>query len=181
MRSLLAANLTRLRKTNLFWGTALLHIAFGLFRVYTICDDLKYGYPAVFDDAMFTYILIEGCIMAVFIAVFLGTEYSDGAVRNKIAAGHERGAIYLANLMTAAAACCLFIAVYLLTVLMVGLPLLGGPSLSAKTILLLLAGTLATAASFCGIYTFLAMGFSSKSAACLLCLLLYFGMLTGTT
>ena len=145
MRELLAANLVRLRKTGLFWGAALLHAAFALFRIYTIVDDRKYGYETTLDEALFTFIMIEGLVMAVFIAVFLGTEYSDGTVRNKITAGHGRVRIYLANLLTVCLACLVFTAVYLLTTLAVGLPVLGGLTLGAGVIASTLLGTLATA------------------------------------
>ena len=151
MRELMAANLVRLRKTPLFWGAALLHGAFALFRIYTIFDDRKYGYQTTLDEALFTYIMIAGLVMAVFIAVFLGTEYSDGTIRNKIAAGHSRSCIYLANLLTVCLACLIFTAVYLLAALAVGLPVLGGLTLSAPVILTTLLGTLATAAAFCSL------------------------------
>ncbi len=156
MRELLAANLVRLRKTGLFWGAALLHAAFALFRIYTIVDDRKYGYETTLDEALFTFIMIEGLVMAVFIAVFLGTEYSDGTVRNKITAGHGRVRIYLANLLTVCLACLVFTAVYLLTTLAVGLPVLGGLTLGAGVI-------------------------ASKSTGCILCILLFFGLMIAST
>ena len=163
MRRLLAANLSRMRKTFLFWGTLLFHAAFALFRIYTIYQDRKFGYQTTLDEALFTVIMVEGLTTAVFTAVFLGTEYSDGAVRNKIAVGHSRMHIYLANLLTVSIACLLFIAVYLLTILAVGLPVLGGPALSVRVILNTLLGTLATAAAFCSLYTLVGMSVSQKS------------------
>lgn len=181
MRKLLTANLLRLRKMVLFWGTAALHAAFALFRIYTIWDDRKYGYQTTLDEALFTCILIEGLVMAVFIAVFLGTEYSDGTVRNKIAAGHSRGCIYLANLLTVCIACLLFTAVYLLTALAVGLPVLGGLTLGVGVIVKTLLGTLATAAAFCSLYALAGMSLSHKSTACMVCILLFFGMMIAST
>lgn len=181
MRELLAANLVRLRKTGLFWGAALLHAAFALFRIYTIVDDRKYGYETTLDEALFTFIMIEGLVMAVFIAVFLGTEYSDGTVRNKITAGHGRVRIYLANLLTVCLACLVFTAVYLLTTLAVGLPVLGGLTLGAGVIASTLLGTLATAAAFCSLYTLIGMSVSRKSTGCILCILLFFGMMIAST
>lgn len=181
MRKLLTASLLRLRKMHLFWGAMLLHAAFALFRIYTIWDDRKYGYQTTLDEALFTCILIEGLVMAVFIAVFLGTEYSDGTVRNKIAAGHGRMCIYLANLLTVCLACLLFTAVYLLTALAVGLPVLGGLTLGGGVIVKTLLGTLATAAAFCSLYTLTGMSVSRKSTGCILCILLFFGMMIAST
>ena len=182
MRRLLAANFAHLRKIHLFWGTILLHAAFGIFRIHTLYRDIQTGYYTVsLDDALFSHILIEGVIMAVFIAVFMGTEYSDGTIRNKVVAGHERIHIYLANLIAVTAACFLFIAVYLVTALAAGIPVMGGPVLGAKAILITSAGTLVTAVSFCSLYTLIGMVFSSKSTGCIICILLYFSMMICTT
>lgn len=182
MRRLLAANFLRLKKMHLFWGALLLHAGFGLFRLYTMYKDMQTGrYVVTIDDAFFSYILITGLTTAVFISVFLGTEYGDGAIRNKITAGHSRQSIYFANLITMTAACFLFSAAYILTVLAAGTPVFGFLTIGLKQILLTLLGTAFTSAAFCSIYTFISMSSSRKTNSAILCLLLYFGLMIATT
>lgn len=45
------------------------------------------------------YIMPFFVIIAIVIALIIGTEHSDGSFRNKITAGHSKGNIYLANLI----------------------------------------------------------------------------------
>ena len=52
-----------------------------------------------FNEMLFIHV-----VMAVFIPFFIGVEYSDGTIRNKIAVGHTRADIYLANVIVCYAA-----------------------------------------------------------------------------
>lgn len=45
----------------------------------------------------FNVLLAIGIVMAMFVSFFLGTEYGDGAIRNKLMVGHKRRDIYLVN------------------------------------------------------------------------------------
>lgn len=59
----------------------------------------KFGYEATLDNFFFdyaTYILVLG---AIFCSLFIGTEYSDGTIRNKLIMGYSRQKIYCANLI----------------------------------------------------------------------------------
>lgn len=181
MRKLLAANLARMRKMPLFWGILLLGIGFALFRVYTSYQDAQIGYAVTTDEILFTYILMTGLVMAVFISLFLGTEYHDGVIRNKLIAGHSRTAIYLANLLTVSTACLLFTAAYILTALAVSIPVFGYPTLSAKVITATFLGTLMVSAAFCSLYTLVSMSFSHKATSAIVCILLFFAFLCAST
>ena len=50
------------------------------------------------------FVLMSGVVLSAFCSLFVGAEYSDGTIRNKIAVGHSRAAVYLANLVTCSAA-----------------------------------------------------------------------------
>ena len=181
MRKLLAAALTRMRKTPLFWGTLLLEIAFALFRVWTSYQDKKTGYEITTDELLFSYILTTGLVMAVFISMFLGTEYHDGTIRNKFVAGHSRTAIYFANLAAVLTACLLFTAAYLVTALAAGSAVFGPPTMNASVLAAVFAGTLTVSAAFCAIYTLIAMNCSHKATSAIICILLFFGLLCAST
>ena len=88
MRNLLSANFLRLRKSMLFWGCLILMLLLGAgFSLYCFLDRRTYetfgvGYVSNLDPVLFRYALLIGILMAVFVPLFFGMEYSDGAIRN---------------------------------------------------------------------------------------------------
>lgn len=104
MWNLLCANFFRLRKSVLFWG--LLGVMFALGTAFTLQHiqyQLQRGTRFYLTIDLFSYALLLGFGMAVFIPLFFGAEHSDGAMRNKLTAGHLRVSIYLTHLITGAA------------------------------------------------------------------------------
>ena len=43
---------------------------------------------------------VVGILISIFYSLFLGTEYNDGTIRNKLIVGHKRETIYLASFIT---------------------------------------------------------------------------------
>lgn len=129
MRKLLSANFYRLWKSKLFWLLEGICFGFGAFAyVLTAINTRNLGQGWLEYNAhayFYMPILFIAVVIAVFSCFFIGTDYSDGTIRNKLAVGHSRADIYISFLLTAAAASIMFAAAYLLAVLMVGLPLSG--------------------------------------------------------
>lgn len=172
MRNLLSANLLRLRKSRLFWG--LLGAMFALGAAFTLqhfSHWLKWGARFYLTIDLLTYALLLGFGMAAFIPLFFGAEYSDGAIRNKLVAGHSRLSIYLSHLITSVAAALCAAGAYVLPVLAVGLFIYEPPAIDMGTLLLLLLGSFALLAAYCALYTFVTMNCSRKSTAAVICLL----------
>ncbi len=115
MRKLLSANFSRLRESKLF---LLLLVGVFLFSLVTIFSAAGYAKSSEFihslDDYYFDLAPYMGIVYAVFISMFLGTEYSDGTMRNKLMVGHTRGHVFLAGYLTCFAACLVIAAMWLL-------------------------------------------------------------------
>ena len=95
MTNLLSANLFRMKKNRLFWGCLLISSAAGAWQ--SIQTFLEHGRTVPLDAIFFVYAMLIGLLLSVFLPLFFGSEYSDGAIRNKLAAGHTRLAVYLSN------------------------------------------------------------------------------------
>ena len=99
MGNLLSANFARLKKSKIFW----LAVAAVLIISAVHCIDT--GRRALANptpDPPLEYVCFDvGAFISIFIAafvsLFLGTEYSEGTIRNKVIIGQKRSAIYLAN------------------------------------------------------------------------------------
>lgn len=170
MTNLMSAHLFRLKKSLLFWGCLLISAAAGAWQ--SVQTFLVHGHTVPLDSIFFVYAMLIGLLTAVFLPLFLGAEYSDGTIRNKLAAGHTRTGVYLAGLTAAVLTAFLFCGVCILFTAAAGVPLLGGPKypgLLLKTTLL----SLLMAAAWCALYTAVILNCSRKSTSVVSCMLLY--------
>lgn len=176
MNKLLYANLIRLRKSKILGINNLISILvviiicfnqYKLLREYA--DVLGEGHP---DSFMLGSISYLGILFSIFCSLFIGTEYSDGVIRNKIMVGALRRNIYMANFIT-----CMIssIATYLLCFLtgcILAIPMFGPPVLPLPQLFLLLLDGILVCTTFAAIYNFIAMTLSNKTHAAIVCILL---------
>lgn len=129
MRKLLSGNFARLWKSRVFWVLEGFSFGFGAFAYALVAYNTRnLGQGWLEYEAHGYFYLWVLCIavnIALFACFFIGTDYSDGTVRNKMIVGHSREEIYLSFLLTTITAAFFFVFAYLLAVLLVGLPLSG--------------------------------------------------------
>ncbi len=173
MRNLLSANGLRLRKNRIFRLCA----AVIVFLAVISCIDqyhmtLKYNAQVNLDGMFFSCALICGFASAIFSALFVGTEYSDGAIRNKLAAGHTRQSVYLSNFLTCAGAGLLFDIVFSIPLLCLGIPMFGFFKSPASLILICLLITVLSTVCLCAIFTLVSMLVSNRAFSVVLCIVI---------
>lgn len=129
MRKLLSASFARLWKSRMFWILEGFCFGFGVFAYALVAYNTRNLGPGWLEYNAHSYFYIWTFLVPVAIAIFacffIGTDYSDGALRNKLIVGRCRGEIYLSNLLMSVAAAFFFVLAYLLAVLLIGLPLSG--------------------------------------------------------
>ena len=101
---LLRANFYRLWRSASFWAAVSVMFGIGVFELAVGVHAQRQGTPVPLDNRYMLFVLMSGVVLSAFCSLFVGAEYSDGAIRNKIAVGHSRAAVYLANLVTCSAA-----------------------------------------------------------------------------
>ena len=181
MAKLLRANLSRLWKSRIFYVGLIFMLLLNVFLVIDGWNSGRQGYPEPLEDVLFQNCIIIGFVCAVVVGMFLGTEYSDGTIRNKIAVGHTRASIYLANLIVCAAASALLLLISLALGFGLGSFLLDPLGLPMKVLLLYTCIGLLTTVSFASIYTLVAMLSPSKASGAVLCLVLALVLLFATS
>ncbi len=127
MTELLRANGSRMGKNRVLWISLLAAVAMELFIVLNGCRQAAMdtnGYEWSLDQFYFDAGPVLGLFFALVLGMFLGTEYSDGTLRNKLVVGHTRREVYLAHLVTGMGVAALFTAAVFLAG-MVGIPGLG--------------------------------------------------------
>ena len=179
MRNLLRADLRRMLRWRGFHGAviAMALLPFVNFFLYS-----AFGSGFSLQELLFNGVAaigaypVYGLVLAILLSLFPGTEFHDGTIHNKLIAGHRRGAVYLSQAITAAAAAVLLQLVYLVVSTAVFLPLVGhgkmteGFTLDGGTLALLVLEGLLAGVAYAGIYTMVTMLLANRAAAAVVCL-----------
>ncbi len=178
MNKLMASSFSRLKKSSLFWAECVCMFVFGIILVVNkYLDQVRYHSVEILDNIFFAYAMGIGFVIALFVSRFLGKDYSDGTIRNKLIVGHTRFRIYFVNLITCIVVSVILCICFLVPTLALGIPLLGTLTVRLDTILWMLLGTFLLAVAFCSIFTMFSMICSNEAgvvAAGLLLLLALF-------
>ncbi len=168
MSRLIYANLVRMIKSRIFWVSEIFLagysvLVYGMAAVNIRNDGMNNftGTVYFFNEMLFIHV-----IMAVFIPFFIGVEYSDGTIRNKIAVGHKRADIYLANVIVCYAAGLLQFVTYSVVSLLSALFFVGPSALaSMEGIPRRIVYSLVIILVYAAVYSLIAMLDSNKTRA----------------
>ncbi|MCI8961608.1 MAG: ABC transporter permease subunit [Clostridia bacterium] len=178
MIKLLNAGFTRLRKSKLFCILTIFSIVFALCMIYTQYSDMKkYGSVIEVEQIMLNYATMIGIIIAIFTSLFLGVEYSDGAIRNKISIGHKRISIYLSNFIITTITSLYSYILFVVIVVIIGIPLFGGITIANSKLLMLIGSIFVNIIAYSSIFTFIAMMISNKTITAIVSIMLAFGLM----
>lgn len=178
MNRLLSAGFSRLWKNKPFWLGIILMPCFMAFTLLTNYYEMKqYDFSFPMDGYMYGCIILITLFTPVFASLFLGTEYSDGTVRNKLMIGHSRTAVYLSSLTVCFVFSLLVCSAIALITFALGIPLFGTPETPVLTIVQGYAFGVLMIAALSGLFTLLAMMITSKSASAIVCTLGIFALL----
>lgn len=118
MSRLFVSTFFRMLKKIVFWILLICMFAYGVYSASNVASEASVGFAI--DGCVFEFAPFMGLVAAVFISLFVGSEYSDGTIRNKLVVGHSRMRIYLANLIVCSIACVLISLAYVAGIIMVG-------------------------------------------------------------
>lgn len=173
MSRLLSANFARLFKSGIFRLAMAFNAALGVFFDVVRYSEIKKD-PDFFASLGEKYLCAEGFaftvgvylmfVVAIVIGSFVGTEYSDGTIRNKLMVGHKRSTIYLANFIVCAAASLILHIELLAVILGLGKFLFTASYMSVGEIISYTLSGCLTMIALSAILVFIAMLIHSKAA-----------------
>ena len=178
MNKLLKADFYRLKKDKVFWVNILIAILMAIYHVF-------HYYSALLGSITLDRILCEhltlylGFLFGLFVSVFIGKQYAEGTIRNKVIIGHSRINIYLSNLVVCISAGILIELSYVLPVMLIGTRMFGG--LQMISIYKLMMYMLLIISVYCLIYSFVIILCQDTSIALVACVILYMIMFVMNT
>lgn len=181
MRNLIFANFAKLKKDKFFWFSFVLMFSWSTFQLLAplveVAQNPKFTLPAL-DELFVQYYPLVGGLCAILTGLFIGREYSDGTMRNKVIAGHSRTAIYLTNLVVSTAAGWFLNIAWIIPMLLMGIPLFG-MFLRPLTIVTYTLVSLLMIVALTAVFTIFAMLITNKtnSSISIICVFLFMLML----
>lgn len=161
MSRLFASTFFRMLKKIVFWILLICMFIYGVYSASNIASEARGDFTL--DGCFFESAPIMGLVAAIFISLFVGSEYSDGTIRNKLVVGHSRMRIYLANLIVCSMACVLIFLAYITGVIIVGSSKGGELLTETSVISMCLICCLLVSMAFASIMTLLAMLNTNKA------------------
>lgn len=160
-------------------------------RVFLICTTLMFGFAITIasvmnlsadfnrptDSIMFCNTQFLGIVIAVFVGTFVGTDYSNGTIRNKLMA-HSRISVYVSNLILCITAALIIHFAWLLVFLLFeAIGLTGTFEMTDENIMLSILVSILGVTALTSIFLLICMLITSKSTALTTVLILSFIML----
>lgn len=178
MHKLVSAGIYRVKKSKLLWGLVIFSALFVAYMTYSFYRNQQdYQVEVHTEDMMFTIFNFLGVLIAVFVSVYIGTDYSDGTIKNKLIVGYARWEIYLSNLIISTLAGTLIALAYMVLATGIGIAMFGLPQLSMAALALAYLDSFLLILCFSSLYTMLAMLISNRTTAAITAILLAFGMM----
>lgn len=183
MNKLLSANFSRLFRSKIYWAGMLFMTGMALiavfFRFYDCMSEPDYPFRTV-DGLWFSGGMVIALVISVFVSVWIGTDYSDGTIRNKIIAGQTRCAIYFSNWITCTAASLMMHLSYIAVLGVFGSLLLEPAKIPLKVLAADILVSLLSVAVLSSVFVFTAMMIKTKSTGAIAAMLIAMVMIIGS-
>ena len=178
MRKLLRADFMRLFHDKIFiFSCVAMFISGAALPMIHYFDKVNSGESWKPDATCFVFAFLVPIVFSLFTALFVGSEYSDGTIRNKITVGHMRHNIYLSKLTVCVTAGISLCIAYLVPHTVLSLALLGSFEAAPKVIFMYLGLNFALILAFAALFTLISMLCANKAYSAAACILLVFAML----
>ena len=171
---LLRADFYHLFRSKWLWLSvlAMLGLSFGFVAMqYSGMD-----YVVTLERVVFIPLSFYGVIAAALISLFVGEDFSDGCIRNKIAAGRSRSSVFLSHLIVSCFSCVLIYLVMLVVTISMGLALFENNVTITQLLTLAVLGLLTCLAYAC-IYCALTVLIGSRTNGVVVCMIVSFVLL----
>lgn len=183
MIKLLKGDFIRLFESKVFWLGIIFMVGLASMAVCTKWSELK-SLPALYnppDGILLAGAAYIGIVIAVFIGIFIGSDYSNGTIRNKHVMGHSRLAMYLSNLVICVTASVILHIAYIAVVLVAeGIGMIGKFEMSAGNIAVLIVTSFFTIAAISSVILLVCMLITGRSIGSVSAIVLSLMMIVGS-
>lgn len=167
MRKLFSSESRHIFRSKLFWLEVLF---FAVFSVWIMLANYSPEFqasenPILLDNVFFNMCQIMSLAFAVFVSLTVGTEYSDGVIRNKLVIGHTKKDIYFSTLLLHICVSALLMVIHAVVSSTIGYFLFGGFQMEFSHLLYILFCAALANLVFTTLFVGISMNCSSKAVS----------------
>ncbi len=183
MRKLLNSDIRHIYKSKLFWLEILFFVGFSAFIVMANYSPAVQSSenPIYLDDVFHNLYQMMAFAFAICISMTVGTEYSDGVIRNKLIVGHTRKNIYFSSLLLHMVLSFLMIVLHGVVSYGLGTFLLGGFQTEFSHLIYIISCSALANLVFVALFISISMNGSNKAVTVVITIVLYIAILYLTT
>ncbi len=185
MNKLMDANRFRLKRDTVFWACFAVLACLSAAVTANGCRQCRAmaaeSYTVALEGVCFRIAPAVAVCVAVFAGLYLGTDHSEGAFRNRLMVGYSRDQVYLSGLGTTMTAALAFLAAWLLGSGALALPNRDFWQMGAGQTALLILVAVGAVLSLASILTVVGMLAEKKSTAAVVSILIVLGLLLAAT
>ena len=173
MNKLLSAGFRRMLRSREFLFCLLASVGIDIYACVNQYMEMRNtGLDVKLDYLVPGSVLLAGLILSVFVSLFVGTEYSEGTIRNKLVTGAHRASVYLSSFLVCSGAGLLLYLASLVSILIVGIPMFGFLQQSPARIAILLLCGVPLTVCYAALFNMLAMLIPNRAVNAVVCILL---------
>lgn len=175
MRKLLNSESRHLVRSKWFWLELLFFAGFSAFIVMANYSPAVQSSenPVFLDDLFYIFYQIMAFAFVICISMVVGTEYSDGVIRNKLIVGHTRKTIYFSTLLLHVAASFLMIAIHGVVSCGLGHLLFGGFQTEFSHVVYIIVCSILANFVYVTLFVSISINGSNKAATVVVAIVLY--------
>lgn len=179
MRKLLNSKIRNILKSKLFWLELLFFTGFSAFIVMVNYSPAVQSSenPIYLDNIFFNFYQMMAFAFAICISMTVGTEYSDGVIRNKLIVGHTRKNLYFSTLLLHTAVSFLMIVIHGVVSYGLGYHLFGGFQMEFSQLMYILLCSALANLVFVALFVGISMNGSNKAVTVVVTMVLYIAIL----
>lgn len=171
MNKLIYANISRLLKSKVFILSVIAAVIISCWIVISFYPQDE-NTPEYVSDMFFNFYQLIGIFSAVGISLTLGTEYSDGAIRNKLIIGHNRNNVYFSYLIVNIIFTMIILAVHMLVTCSLGYFMLGMGDISIGKALAKIGCSWLAAMVYAAFFTMISANCPNKAVNAVICMIM---------
>lgn len=176
MIKIIKSELYRLRKSNILYCSLIITIIIALAIIGNQYYYFKHDNTIISYDIIWFYTMLIGFFIAIFVSIFIGSDFTNRTINYKIISGYKRSTIYLSYLIISIIFSLLCLFVYMTIILLLGLFFIKNSNVSNYQVFILIIENSLLITTYSSLFTLITVITKDKTLSVVISTIAIFGL-----